>query len=72
MSTDYNIVCFDCKKRGPIFASGSVAYGYKVWVTNDELLKWLGHREDIGLHEGHDLRIVDENIDLDWPDKGTD
>lgn len=71
MSTDYNIACFDCKEVGPIFASCSIAYGYKVWAANDtwgesEAQKWLGHRQAVGTHEGHDLRIVHEQADLPW------
>lgn len=66
MSTDYNMVCFTCKETGPTYASASISYGFKVWVTNDELLKWLGHREDVGRHENHDLRIVPEGKDLPW------
>ena len=65
MSTDYNIVCYTCKKEGPNFAASSIVYGYKVW--NDEKWKrWLGHKEDIGHHEGHDLRIVSEDCNLPW------
>jgi hypothetical protein len=66
MSTDYHMVCFDCKEEGPTFASASIAYGFKVWVENPELLKWIGHREAVGHHEGHDLRIVPEGRDLPW------
>lgn len=65
MSTDYRIVCYDCKKDGPLFASGSGFYGYKVW-DDKELRLWLGHKEPIGHHEGHDLRIVSEHVDLPW------
>lgn len=67
MSSDYRLVCFTCEKTGPIFASGSIAYGYKVWDLG-EIRKWLGHREAQGLHEGHDLRIVGEDVDLLWED----
>lgn len=71
MSTDYKMVCYTCKAEGPVYASGSISYGFKVWTENPELLKWLGHREACGLHEGHDLRIVSEQVDLPWPsDKG--
>ncbi len=66
MSTDYKFACFDCRQTGPVWASSSIAYGFKVWVTNEELLKWLGHREAVGTHEGHDLRIVHEQADLPW------
>lgn len=66
MSTDYHIVCFTCKSEGPIFASGSISYGYKVWLENPELLKWLGHREACGNHEGHDLRIPNPDAELPW------
>lgn len=71
MSTDYSIACFTCKEEGPIFASGSGSYGYKVWAANDtwgesEVQKWLGHRKANGTHEGHDLRIVSEHADLPW------
>jgi len=38
----------------------------QVWIKNEELLKWLGHKEAVGLHEGHDLRIVHEQMDLPW------
>lgn len=71
MSTDYRIVCYDCKKVGPIYASGSGAYGFKVWVANEELLKWLGHREPVGHHEGHDLRVVSEHCDLPFEDNDS-
>jgi hypothetical protein len=66
MSTDYKMVCFDCKDEGPIYASASIAYGFKVWVENPELLEWLGHRQPVGKHEGHDLRIVHEDRELPW------
>jgi len=65
MSTDYNLICFTCKEEGPTFASGSIAYGYKVW-NDKETKEWLGHRNPVGSHEGHDLRIVHEDIDLPW------
>lgn len=68
MSTSYNLVCFTCKIEGPSFASGSIAYGFKVWNT-DEWMKWLGHGEAVGQHEGHDLRIVSEQDDLPWDDE---
>ena len=68
VSTDYLMICYDCKKSGPIYASASIAYGFKVWLENPELLEWLGHRKDIGNHEGHDLRIVSEQIELPWKD----
>lgn len=65
MSTDFSIVCVTCKQRGPIFASSSIAYGYKVWEIG-EIREWLGHRANCGHHEGHDLRIVSEHSDLPW------
>ena len=65
MSTDYKIVCYDCKSVSPVFASGSISYGFKVWGI-DEVKEWLGHREPCGHHENHDLRIVSEHIDLPW------
>lgn len=68
MSTDYRMTCFDCKKTGPIYASGSISYGYKVWLDNPELLTWLGNKHDTGHHEGHDLRIVSEHKNLPWED----
>jgi hypothetical protein len=57
MSTDYNMVCVSCKEIGPTFASGSIAYGFKVWDSK-EVNEWLGHRQAVGKHEGHDLRIM--------------
>jgi hypothetical protein len=66
MSTDQRFVCFTCKSEGPLFASGSGAYGYKVWQLGDDDLKWFGHREACGHHEHHDLRIVGEGMDLPW------
>lgn len=67
MSIDYRLVCFTCKSECPdIFASASGAYGYKVWDISEEVREWLGHKEAIGLHEGHDLRIVSEDVDLPW------
>lgn len=68
MSTDYLIVCFTCKKLGPIFASSSIAYGYKVW-NDDDVPEWLGHRQAVGAHENHDLRIINGNTDLPWEDE---
>lgn len=66
MSTDYRLVCYTCKTEAPgPFASASGFYGYKVWVT-PENATWLGHREAVGHHEGHDLRIVSEDVDLPW------
>jgi hypothetical protein len=67
VSTDYSLVCFDCKEDGPIFASSSIAYGYKVWDI-ERLRAWLGHREAIGKHEGHDLRILHQDADRPWDD----
>lgn len=68
MSTDYYLCCFDCKVcMTPSIASGSISYGYKVWGT-EEMKKFLGHNSPVGSHEGHDLRIVDENYDLPWED----
>jgi len=64
MSTDYSMYCFTCKKQGPIFASGSGFYGYKVWDI-EEIRKWLGHKEAVGHHEGHDLRILNEIYEFD-------
>lgn len=65
MSTEYKIVCVNCKDKGPSFAAGSSAYGYIVW-NGDEWRRWLGHGEPVGHHEGHDVRIVSENADLPW------
>ena len=69
MSTDYKMVCFTCKKTGPCYASSSISYGFKVWTDNPELLVWLGHKEAVGHHEGHDLRIVTEQTYLPWGDE---
>ena len=66
MSTDYKMVCYTCKETGPIYASSSISYGFKVWGHNPELLAWLGHRNAVGKHEGHDLRIVSEHVGLPW------
>lgn len=65
VSTDYRMACYTCKAEGPIFASSSIAYGFKVWDIV-EIREWLGHRESIGHHEGHDLRVVSEHADLPW------
>jgi hypothetical protein len=66
MSTDYKLVCYTCKcEMHGAFASGSIFYGFKVWDTQP-MLDFLGHGQDVGLHEGHDLRIVSENIELPW------
>lgn len=68
MSTDYNLICYTCKKSmKEVFASGSIGYGFKVWDFNS-VKKWLGDGEDVGFHEGHDLRIVSENSDIPWED----
>lgn len=73
MSTDYKLVCFTCKSVMPeAFASSSISYGYKVWDFAEETHKWLGHRLPIGLHEGHDLRIVKEQTELPWLDSDGD
>ena len=71
MSTDYRMACYTCKETGPLYASGSSSYGFKVW-EDAEILKWLGHGEAIGHHEGHDLRIVSEHIELPWEDWEND
>lgn len=71
MSTEYHLVCFTCKEEGPSFAAGSIAYGYKVW-NEDEWKPWLGHREDVGKHEHHDVRVVCEDTDLPFPRKYDD
>lgn len=66
MSTDYRMVCYTCKTEAPeAFASASGFYGYKVWASSANA-KWLGHGEAVGHHEGHDLRIVSEHVDLPW------
>lgn len=71
MSTDYNIACFTCKERGPIFASASIAYGYKVWDIDDSMRTFLGHRNSCGKHERHDLRIIDQDFEFDPPTPGS-
>jgi len=68
MSTDYHFVCYTCKSESPLFASASIAYGYKVWPLDDALKRWFGHREAVGHHESHDLRIVSEHFDPPWGD----
>ena len=65
MSTDYKMVCYTCKATGPIYASGSISYGFRVW-DHPDILEWLGDKEAVGLHEGHDLRIVSAENDLPW------
>lgn len=66
MSTDYELVCYTCQRSMPkSFASGSGFYGYKVLETA-EMLEWLGHGQAVGTHEGHDLRIVSEHVELPW------
>lgn len=67
MSTDYKMVCYDCKASGPIFASGSGFYGYEVWDIS-EIREFLGHGKAVGAHEGHDLRVVSEHADIPWED----
>jgi hypothetical protein len=60
MSTDYVIVCIDCKAEcGEMFASRSIAYGFKVWDHTPEARAWLA------AHESHALRIVSEHIARD-------
>lgn len=69
MSTDYKLVCVDCKDAGPVIASASISYGFKLWLgqdVTDELKEWLGHRKSSGYHEGHDLRIVNGEGDMPW------
>lgn len=71
MSTDYRLVCFTCEEEAPeAFASGSIAYGYKVWGSKSNL-EWLGDRKPCGHHENHDLRIVNEGADLPWEAEGV-
>jgi len=68
MSTDYFLVCFDCKeKMKEAFASGSIGYGFKVWDF-ENVKKWLGHKVSVGYHEGHDLRIVSEHYEFPGED----
>ena len=72
MSTDYRLACFTCQTTMPgAFASGSGFYGFKVWDTAP-LMSWLGHGEAVGAHEGHDLRIVSEHVELEWEWDGDD
>lgn len=64
MSTDYKLVCYTCQCSMPTsFASGSGFYGYKV-CAGSGMLEWLGHGQAVGTHEGHDLRIVSEQVEL--------
>lgn len=72
MSTDYFLVCFDCKEiMEGIIASSAGSYGFKVWdEALEDIRKFLGHREDIGLHEWHDVRLVNEHYDLPWENEG--
>jgi hypothetical protein len=66
VSTDHFLVCYTCKSSMPgAFSSSSIAYGYVVW-DESRALKWLGSGQDVGNHEGHDLRIVGEDVDLPW------
>ncbi len=66
MSTDYTLACYTCQCSMPTsFASGSGFHGYKVWEGTG-MLEWLGHGQTVGTHEGHDLRIVSEHVDLPW------
>jgi len=67
MSTDYRIACFTCREECPaLFASASGFYGFKVWDHDENTRKWFGHKEAVGKHEHHDLRIVSEHVDLPW------
>lgn len=50
-------------------SSGSCGYGFEVWST-DPLKAWLGDGLDVGLHEGHDLRIT--AYDLPWEEDFVD
>lgn len=66
MSTDYKLACFTCRRTMPgAFASSGWEYGLRVWGTG-RLLKWLVH------HEGHDLRIVNEQDESPWAHLGDD
>lgn len=70
MSTDYTLVCYTCKvEMDSCLASGSGFYGFKVWQDSiEEMKKWMGHGEAVGHHEGHDIRLVSEHVDLPWKD----
>ena len=58
MSTDYDLVCLECNESLAMVASGSIAYGDKLWRGKeelDELSKFLFK------HHNHTLKFLDEN-----------
>lgn len=70
MSTDYKFACYNCKKMSPLFASASISYGFKVWKDDlREVLEWFGDGEDVGNHENHDVRLINEHVDLPWEEE---
>lgn len=58
MSTDYHLICRDCKKLVRTVASGSIAYGNKLWTDSADL-DWL--RDFLFAHEGHNLVFLSEH-----------
>lgn len=74
MSTDYFAACYTCRMRmKDAIASGSIAYGFKVWTEGlDAFRDWMvGESRSpgvsasgVGAHEGHDVRIVREGTDF--------
>lgn len=69
MSTDYHFYCDNCKKIDPeIFASGSIAYGFKIW-RGEDLNRVQAFLEE---HEGHKIELIcDGHPAFDEPDWWT-
>lgn len=62
MSTDYFAACYTCRaEMEESLASGSAFYGFKTW---DEAI--ADFRAWLPAHEGHDVRIVSEHVELPW------
>jgi hypothetical protein len=69
MSTDYSLYCSACRKELETVASGSIAYGDKLWRDK----KALDHlQEFLFTHAGHTLIFQDSQIVDDMKDDGSE
>ncbi|GAB7525375.1 hypothetical protein [Paraburkholderia sp. 2C] len=65
MSTDYDLYCVSCKARVETVASGSIAYGNKLWRDEQKLSQL---QTFLFAHVGHHLIFQDCQIIDDLED----
>lgn len=74
MSVTYDFACFTCQTTMRMFfATGSGFHGFRIrHGATEELAQWLGDGKAVGTHEGHDVRLVSEHVDLPWEYDGDE